>query len=45
MKILDIKQLGSVHLCTKFQDSMFSYLGEIKMESCQNVSALPADKP
>jgi hypothetical protein len=34
-----------VHLSTKFCDSKFSCLGENGMESCQNVSALPADKP
>jgi hypothetical protein len=45
VKILGVKQLCSMHLHTKFQSSIFSYWGEIKMESCQNVSALPADKP
>ena len=44
MKLLGIKQLHSIYLHTKFRGSVLSYLGEIWMESCQNVSAFSADK-
>ena len=45
VKFRDVKQLGSMHLYTKLQRSTFRHLEEIGVESCQNVSALPADKP
>jgi hypothetical protein len=45
VKFRDVKQLGSMHLYTKLQHSTFRHLEEIGVESCQNVSALPADKP
>ena len=44
VKFRDVKQLGSMHLYTKLQRSTFRHLEEIGVESCQNVSALPADK-
>jgi hypothetical protein len=34
-----------MHLCTKFGSSTLSCSKEIGIESCQNMSALPADKP
>jgi hypothetical protein len=45
VKFRDIKHLHSMHICIKFQRSTFRHLAERRFESCQNVSALPADKP
>ena len=45
MKFTGVKQLCIMHLCTKFRGSTLSRFAEILAESCQNVSALPTDKP
>jgi len=44
VKLMEVKQFCSMYLCTKFWSSTLSHLGEIRIESCQNSSALPADK-
>jgi hypothetical protein len=45
VKLIRVKELSNLRLCTKFRISTLSRLGEMRIESCQNVSALPADKP
>ncbi len=45
VKFIRVKEICNLHLYTKFRSSILSRLGEMRIESCQNVSALPADKP
>ncbi len=45
MKLVNVDQLCSMDLWNKFGSSTLSHPEEIGIESCQNVSALPADKP
>jgi hypothetical protein len=45
VKLINVEQLCSMYLCTKFGSSTLSCSKEIGIESCQNVSALPPDKP
>ncbi len=43
VKFINVEQLCSMHLCTKFRSSALSHSEEIRIESWQNV-ALPADQ-
>jgi hypothetical protein len=45
VKILATKQFYNLHLYTKCRGFALDCLGEIGIESCQNVNALPEDKP
>jgi hypothetical protein len=45
VKHIRVKELSNLQLCTKFRISTLSRLGEMRIGSCQKVSALPADKP
>ncbi len=45
VKLVNVDQLCSMHLCNKFGSFTLSRLEEMGIESCQNVSALPGNKP
>jgi hypothetical protein len=45
VKLIGVKQLCSMHLWAEFRGSTLSRFAEIGIESCQNVIAIPTDKP
>ncbi len=45
MKLINIEQVCSMHLCTRFGSSRISRSEEIGTETWQNVTALSVDKP